>query len=174
MESPTISTRNGAAAVGSSGWAAPWSGRRAVVPPFGAVVEPGLDPCGDVTARGPDVTSPTVPPGRRFERPVAETMCESCSPRLSAATGPVTSRLMVRRVPTGETCALCCRVGAKSRNHTAKAAAASARTRVHGARARPSSGASSSGCGCDRNSDWDSQSAWCGGVRASVIRSGSR
>ena len=143
-----------------------------MVPPFGAGA--GRDPCGGVVGRGPDVMSPTVPPGRRFERPVAETMRESCSPRLSAATGPVTSRLMVRRVPTGETCALCCSVGAKSRNHTAKAATPSPSTRVHGTRTRPSSGAASSACGCDWNSDWVSQSTWCGGVRASVIRSGSR
>ncbi len=166
-----MSTRSGAAAVGSFGSLGTVV---AIVPPLGVVVEPGLDLCGGVIARGPDVMSPTVPPGRRFERPVAETMCESCSPRLRAATGPVMSRLMVRRVPTGETCALCCRVGAKSRNHTPKAAAPSPRTRVHGARTLPSSGASSSACGCDWNSDWDSQSTWCGGVRASVIRSGSR
>ena len=174
MESPTISTRSGAAAVGSFGLGGTVVGVAGVGPPFGAVVEPGLAWCGDVVGRGPDVMSPTVPPGRRFERPVADTMCESCSPRLSAATGPVTSRLIVRRVPTGETCALCCRVGAKSRNHTAKAATPSPSTRVHGARTRPSTGASGSACGRDRSSDWDSLAAWRGGVRASVIRSGSR
>ena len=60
--------------------------------------------------------------------------------RLSVATGPMMSRLTVRRLPTGETCALCCSVGANSRNHTAKASTPSSRTRVHGSRTRPSGG----------------------------------
>ena len=168
MESPTIRTRRGSAAVGIFGLGGAVVGVVGAVPPFarGCVV--------GVAGRGPDVMSPTVPPGRRFERPVIDTMCESCKARLSAATGPVTSRLTVRRVPTGETWALCCSVGAKSRNHTAKAATPSPSTRGHGARTRPSRAGGSSAWGCDANSDGDSQSTWCGGVRASVIRSGSR
>ena len=64
-------------------------------------------------------------PGRLPVRPVAasvsETMRESCKPRLVAAIGPRMSSATVRRVPTGETCALCCRVGAKRSNQTPKA-----------------------------------------------------
>ena len=99
MESPTIRTRSGSAAVGVL--RVRRRRRRVVVaavPPLARASWPASWPV-SCRASGPDVMSPTVPPGRRFERPVIETMCESCSPRLSAATGPVTSRLMVRRVP---------------------------------------------------------------------------
>ncbi len=83
---------------------------------------------------------PAVPPGWSFSRPVADTMRDNCSARLSVANGRVMSRLIVRRVPTGETCALCWSVGANSRNHTPKASTPSSRTRVQGNRTRPSRG----------------------------------
>ncbi len=73
MESPTIRTRRGSAAVGIFGLGGAVVGVVGAVPPFarGCVV--------GVAGRGPDVMSPTVPPGRRFERPVIDTMCESCN-----------------------------------------------------------------------------------------------
>ena len=95
-------------------------------------------------ACGPEMTSPAVPPGWSFSRPVADTMRDSCRARLSAAMGRVMSRLMVRRVPTGDTCALCWSVGANSTNHTAKARAPSRSTRVQRSRTRPSRGTPSS------------------------------
>ena len=86
---------------------------------------------------GPEKERPAVPPGFWSSRPVADTMRESWVARLKAATGPTRSRLMVRRCPTGETCALCWSVGAKSTNHTPKAAMTDAEhlgpRRVHAA-----------------------------------------
>ncbi len=71
-----------------------------------------------LSACGPEMISPAVPPGWSFSRPVADTMRDNCSARLSAAIGLVMSRLIVRRSPTGETCALCWSVGANRRNHS--------------------------------------------------------
>src|ERR1700722_16593586 len=164
MESPTIRTRNGWALVGSLGL----GGTVVVVvgaaaPCLGSDPDLGLDPpgeglpgCGPATVRPP--TFP--PPDRPLPRPVMETMWDSCRARLMAATGPVTSRLTVRRVPTGDTWALCCRVGAYSRNQRAKAATPSMRTCRHGARTRSSSPGGSSAGPRDSNSDWGSQSTW--------------
>ena len=114
MESPTIRTRNGLAAVGSFGSGGTVVGVVGAVPPFlGFDPDFGCDPpAGWPPGRGPDTVRPPVGPPRPLPRPVMETMCESCRARLMAATGPVTSRLTVRRVPTGDTWALCCRVGA--------------------------------------------------------------
>ena len=110
-----MSTRNGMAAVGSLGF-----GGAVVV-----VVAPAATTCFGlvfgVSLCGPLIVSPPVPTGCWLERPVSDTMCESCRSRLSVATGPTTSRLAVRRDPTGETCALCWSVGANSTNHTTKA-----------------------------------------------------
>ena len=86
-----------------------------------------------------------MPPGFVSSRPVAETMRDNWVARLKAATGPTRSRLIVRRSPTGDTCALCCRVGAKSTNQTANAARPMPSTLVHGARSRPSGGAPGAG-----------------------------
>ena len=54
-------------------------------------------------------------------------MCESCRARLTAAMGPRMSRATVRRVPTGDTLALCCKVGANRTSQTKKALHAAAR-----------------------------------------------
>ncbi len=155
-ESPTIRTRSGSVPVGCLGLAAIVV---AVTPVWDLPRESrGLGG----GAIGPTVVRPLVPPGRLPSRPVAETMCDSPSARLSAATGPTVSRLMVRRVPTGETCALCCSVGAKRRNHTANAATPSASTWVQRARTRPSGGVPV----------WVLTLGW--GGTSVVIRSGSR
>src|ERR1700723_2028256 len=118
MESPTMRTRSGLAAVGSFGLGGTVVVVGAVTPFLGA----GVFLAGGAAAWGPTTVRPVLPPDRPLLRPVMETMCESWRARLMAATGPVTSRLTVRLVPTGETCALCCSVGAYSRNQTAKAA----------------------------------------------------
>ena len=139
MESPTISTRSGSAAVGVFGFGGAVVGVVvAAATPWPDAAPPGCCFPRDAPARGPEMLSPFVPPGCVLSRPVADTMRESCSPRLSAATGPVTSRLTVRRVPTGDTWALCWSVGAKRRNQSANAPAPSASTRVQGSRTRPS------------------------------------
>ena len=177
MESPTIRTRNGLAAVGSLGLGGTVVVVGAVPPVLGVVPDFRRDPpAGRPPGRGPaTVRPPPGPPSATpLPRPVMETMWDSCRARLTAATGPVTSRLTVRRVPTGDTWALCCRVGAYSRNQTAKAATPSMRTCRQGARTRSSSPGGSSACACDWNSDSGSQSTWCGGTGASLIRSGSR
>ncbi len=175
MESPTIRTRKGSAAVGSFGLGGTVVGGGTLRPPCpGWGPDPGCEPPRGAAGVGPDDVSPTDPLERPLPRPVTDTMCESPSARLSAATGPTTSRLTVRRVPTGETWALCCSVGANSRNHTAKAPAPRASTRVQRARTRPSAGGASSACGWDCHSEADSHCTEWGGVRASVIRSGSR
>ena len=111
MESPTIRTRKGLAAVGSFGLGGTVVG--VVLTFLGFDPDFGGGPLARwPPGRGPDTVRPPVGPPRPLPRPVMDTMCESCSARLMAATGPVTSRLTVRRVPTGDTWALCCRVGA--------------------------------------------------------------
>ena len=115
IESPTINTRKGWAPVGIFGFGGAVVGVVGAVRPAcaGAVPPPCRVPFVP-SACGPETVSPTAPPATLVSRPVADTRRESCSPRLSAATGPVMSRLTVRRVPTGDTWALCCSVGAKS------------------------------------------------------------
>ena len=108
-ESPTMSTRRGFAAVGVFGFGprrrrcgrrlpALWSGAGARLRVRGRLGPRARHRESDRSA------------GNRFDRPVIETKCESCRARLMAATGPVTSRLTVRRAPTGETSTLCCAI----------------------------------------------------------------
>ena len=103
-------------------------------------------------------------PGRLPVRPVAasvsETMRESCKPRLVAAIGPRMSSATVRRVPTGETCALCCRVGAKRSNQTPKASTQIIRTRGQGNRTRVAA--------------TSAETSSVGGVVSGTVRTGSR
>src|ERR1700689_747221 len=104
MEAPTIRTRNGLAPVGSLGLGGTVVGVVGAVPPcVGVVPDFRRDPpAGCRPGRGPATGRP--PPGppsaTPLPRPVTETMWDSCRARLTAATGPVTSRLPVRRGPT--------------------------------------------------------------------------
>ena len=89
MESPTIRTRSGSAAVGSLGLGGAVVGVDRLVRLFpGAGPDPWCDPPTGAAGRGPDRREPHAAPDRPFDRPVIETMCESCRARLSAATGP--------------------------------------------------------------------------------------